>query len=250
MTFREYASTWFEEGAVRRGWKPSTVGQYRSVERRLVEHFGSYPLGAVRPRHIAAYVAEGGSTLGPSVGRDLALLHAIFKTALREELVEANPAAGAEYPAQPKRRWRILEPVDVSRTYKAFTDDQARTNLLVLTGTCRSELIALRWRDVDLVESILRIRDSKSEDGVRSIAISVTLAEELWQHRRRSHYQGADEFVFCTRSAEPLTPRSASSRRWTRRSRQRESMAMSVRSTTCGTRRSRTMQLPEPTPSP
>jgi integrase len=33
--------------------------------------------------------------------------------------------------------------------------------------------------------------------GFAPIAISGTLAEELWQHRRRSHFQGDDELVFC-----------------------------------------------------
>jgi hypothetical protein len=113
--------------------------------------------------------------------------------------VESNPAAGAERPKLPRRRWRILEPVEVSRVLKAFTDEQAKTVFLtlVLTGIRRSELQALRWGDVDLVENVIKIRDSKSEDGIRSIALSTTLAEVLWQHRRRSNFQGDDEFVFC-----------------------------------------------------
>ncbi len=82
---------------------------------------------------------------------------------------------------------------------KAFTDEQAKTVFLtlVLTGMRRSELQALRWSDVDLVDNVIKIRDSKSEDGIRSIALSTTLAEELWQHRRRSSFQGKDERVFC-----------------------------------------------------
>jgi integrase len=200
LTFGEYAGKWFAEGATRRRWKPSTVLQYRSLQRRLVEHFGPVPLGAIRPRHIAEYVAEQSGEHGPSVvNRDVALLHAIYKSAIREELVESNPAAGAERPKLPRRRWRILEPVEVARVAKAFTDEQARTVFLtlVLTGVRRSELQALRWRDVDLVDNVLRVRDSKSEDGIRSIALSKTLAEELWQHRRRSRFQGAGELVFC-----------------------------------------------------
>jgi integrase/recombinase XerC len=55
----------------------------------------------------------------------------------------------------------------------------------------------LRWRDVDLVENVLRVRDSKSESRIRSIALSAMLAESLWQHRRHSRYQGDDERVFC-----------------------------------------------------
>lgn len=200
LTFAEYAKTWFAEGVIRRRWKPSTVAQYRSLERRLVEHFGPFPLTAVRPRHIAEYVAEKSGEHGPSiVGRDVDLLHAIFKTAIKEEIVDSNPASGAERPKLPQRRWRILEPVEVTRVAKAFTGEQAKTVFLtlVLTGIRRSELQALRWRDVNLVENVIKIRDSKSEDGIRSIAISTTLAEELWQHRRRSSFQGEDERVFC-----------------------------------------------------
>ncbi|HEY1512318.1 MAG TPA: site-specific integrase, partial [Gaiellaceae bacterium] len=66
-----------------------------------------------------------------------------------------------------------------------------------LTGVRRSELQALRWADVDLVENVIRIRDSKSEDGRRSIAIPSTLAEALWQRKRSTAYQGDGELVFC-----------------------------------------------------
>jgi integrase len=118
---------------------------------------------------------------------------------MREELVEANPAVGAERPKLPPFRPQILEPVEVARVAKAFADEQARRVFLtlVLTGLRRHELQNLRWRDVDLVESVLRVRKSKSEEGIRSIALTKTLAAELWQQRRRSAFQGEDELVFC-----------------------------------------------------
>jgi len=48
---------------------------------------------------------------------------------------------------------------------------------LVLTGVRRFELQSLRWGDVDLVENVLRVVDSKTEDGIRSIALPSSLAE-------------------------------------------------------------------------
>jgi integrase len=68
---------------------------------------------------------------------------------------------------------------------------------LVLTGVRRFELLGLRWRNVDLVENVLRVEESKTEEGERSIALSPTLAEALWQQQRRSAFQGDDELVFC-----------------------------------------------------
>jgi integrase len=50
---------------------------------------------------------------------------------------------------------------------------------------------------VDLVANVLRILDSKTEDGIHSIAIPPRLGEELWQHRLNSPFQGDDELVFC-----------------------------------------------------
>jgi integrase len=198
LSFASYAETWFGEGEKRRGWKASTVDEYRSIRGRLVAYFGSMPLATIRPRDVAAFVA--GHEHGPAtISRDVSLLHAIFGTAQREELVETNPAARAERPKLPPFRPQILEPVEVARVAKAFADEQARAVFLtlVLTGMRRSELQRLRWRDVDLVESVLRVRDSKTEEGVRSIALPKTLAEELWQQRRRSDFRGDDELVFC-----------------------------------------------------
>jgi hypothetical protein len=55
----------------------------------------------------------------------------------------------------------------------------------------------LRWRDVDLVEKTLRVRDSKSEDGIRSIALSPMLVDELIDHLGRTNYNGNGELVFA-----------------------------------------------------
>ena len=86
--------------------------------------FGPMRLAAVRPTHVAKYVA--GSTLGASsVSRDLAVLHAIFDSAEREELVQSNPAKRVERPKLPRRRWRLLKPAEVPAVAAAFTDRRA-----------------------------------------------------------------------------------------------------------------------------
>jgi integrase len=200
ITFRLYAESWYEACQRRRDWRPSTVKIRRKVLDRLLEYFGPMRLGSVRPSHVAHYVASALTTYAPAtVTQDVGVLHDIFKTAKREELVDSNPVEGAERPKVPRHRWRILEPVEVARTRKALTDEQARTAflVLVLTGIRRGELQALRWRDVDLVENVLRVRDAKTEQGIRSIALPAGLAEAFWQWRRSTPYRGDDERVFC-----------------------------------------------------
>lgn len=114
LSFGTYARQWFRDGPSKRGWKPSTIRQYRSTERRLVDWLGAMPLAEIRPRHLAEFVAA--HEQGPAtIARDLALLHAIFQSAKREELVDSNPAEATERPKLPRQRWRILEPVEVAR---------------------------------------------------------------------------------------------------------------------------------------
>jgi len=200
LTFREHAERWLADGDARGQWRPNTVRAYRVQLRRFVDYFGELPLAAIRPSHVAAFIAEQSKTkAAATVNRDADVLHSIFKTAVRHELIERNPVATVERPKLPRFQPALLEPIEVARVAKAFVDEQARVVFLtlVLTGIRRSEMQALRWRDVDLVENVLRIRESKSEDGIRSIAIPPSLAEALWQHRRRSTFQGNDELVFC-----------------------------------------------------
>ena len=119
--------------------------------------------------------------------------------AVVEELLERNPAEGIPHPRSPQRKGIALKPEQVQLLARSFGDEQARIAFLtfVLTGVRRAELQALRWRDVDLIENVLRVAESKTETGLRAIALTPGLHEELWQHRRRSAFKGDDERVFC-----------------------------------------------------
>jgi integrase len=80
----------------------------------------------------------------------------------------------------------------------------------VIAGPRRGEVLGFHWPDVDLAEptgAVLRIRETwvrstkdtpKSEAGERAIPLGPWLAEELWQHRRRTSFTGDDERVFCS----------------------------------------------------
>jgi site-specific recombinase XerD len=161
---------------VKRGWKPNIVSTYVSVRYRLVEAFGGERLEATRPRDVAAYIAsltkQGyGAAI---VRRDIAVLHSIYRSAKAAELVDSNPCEGAELPRSPEFQPWILAPEEVRSILRAFTDERARVLFLTLelTGIRQHEATQLRWRDVDLVDGLLRVVKSKSKSGVRSIALS------------------------------------------------------------------------------
>jgi hypothetical protein len=97
--------------------------------------------------------------------------------------------------------------------------------------------------------AVLRVRETfvrgaedtpKSEAGERTIALGPKLAEELWQHRRRTSFAGDDERVFC----HPTKGSPLDHKRFARTLRRRLGRRVSRRrcgpSTTDGTLRLRT----------
>jgi integrase len=167
LTFTEWVDRWYAEGPVRRAWKPTTVAQYKSVTRLFKDHFGPQPLDGIRPKDIADYIREAMQTYtAKTVQQHVNILSGIFSSALAEELIDRNPVAGVERPKVRRRRWRILTPSEVGRVARAFTDERARVAYLtlILTGLRRFELQALRWGDVNLLEGVLRVAVSKSEE--------------------------------------------------------------------------------------
>jgi integrase len=196
----EYHGKRIPRRASRRTGSPSTAAQYRSIVGRLNDYFGSLAVAAIRPRHVTAYKTEALERYSAaSVSRDLSILHGILAWAVVHEHIDRNPAAGVRHPHARQRKGVVLTPAQFQLLGRSFDDALARVmfKALVLTGVRRAELLGLRWRDVDLIENRLRVEDSKTETGVRSIAIPPTLAEELWQHRRATSFQGEDERVFA-----------------------------------------------------
>jgi integrase len=209
LTFGEWADTWFQDGQTRRAWKPRTILVYRNaLEQHLRPEFGTMRLDAIRPRDVATYIRRVMNEPHPRFGRPLSakfvnlhlnLLHAVFKSAIADELVQANPVATVERPKVKRRRWRILEPTEVGRVAAGFTDDRARRVFLtlILTGLRRFELQALRWQDVNMLEGTLRVVVSKSEEGERLIAVPPTLARELEAQYQASAYRAGSDYVFA-----------------------------------------------------
>jgi integrase len=189
---------WFAEQERQRGWQATTTEVYENVLKRLIASFGKMQLGAIRPRDVAAYVAEQ-KLAAATVNRDVGILYDVMKTAKTEELIGSNPVEGANRPRVPDTDWRILKPDEVRRVAKAFTDPQARTIFLMLavTGLRKSEAQALRWRDVSLGEKRFRVVKLKSKAGRRTIAIPQILLDELERHYQRTPFKGDDDRVFC-----------------------------------------------------
>ena len=150
--------------------------------------------------------------LSPSTVRDaMKPLQVIYRTARRDDLVQASPCDGVELDRTTGKRERVATPDEAAALIEALPDaEQALWAVAFYAGLRQGELGALRWEDVDLEAGVLHVRGSwdfkhhqrvetKSTAGSgRKLAISGVLKPYLFAHlmltgRRTGLVFGRDE---------------------------------------------------------
>jgi integrase len=130
--------------------------------------------------------------------RTIGLLGGIMTYACEAGIIDANPVHGIRKPKDNVRERRlseaeyrmlgsILRGVEANGQYAIAVEI---IRLLALTGCRRSELIKLRWNEVDTEGSCLRLEDSKEGKSIRPVGLPVI---EGLQLRRETAY-GAHVF--------------------------------------------------------
>ncbi|MEU7802996.1 hypothetical protein AB0J14_35545 [Micromonospora arborensis] len=165
LTVARYLEEWMEQVAAPRV-RPNTARSYRDlIAKHLVPRLGRKRLGQLGARDVRQFLA---ALSGDGVGdRTAQLAHAVLRAALedamREEIIPRNVAklVRAPRPAGEKEQ----EPLTVQqvRTLLNSTRGHRLHALFVvfaMLGLWRSEVLGLRWEDVDLEVGVLRVRRS------------------------------------------------------------------------------------------
>jgi integrase len=166
LTTRDFALEYLRR-LEREGLRPNSIrlaqGELAYALPSLKDPKAHDPLGRMRlqevkPVHVRAAVdrvIEAGYA-PRTVARVLMRLKALFREALRLELVARNPAEAIQV-RLPKgeKAARALEPEEVARLLEAAEASRSRDMALLLrlmleTGLRRGEALALQWGDVDL----------------------------------------------------------------------------------------------------
>jgi integrase len=210
ITTAEYLERWLKD-YVLPNLSPRTAEGYESIiNRHLVPGLGKIPLTQLRPEHIQKYLSEksskgrwdGKGGLNPrTVSHHHTALHRALKIAVKWGLIPRNPADAIEPPRCQRNEVQTMDEDGVSTFLEAAKPSRYYPlfYLALYTGMRRSELLALRWSDVDFLycqvsvnRSLHRLRDGsivfrspKTTRARRSIALTPSTALVLKDHREQ-----------------------------------------------------------------
>jgi integrase len=165
-----------------------------------------------------------------TIATNLTILRVALRAAVLDGRMTTNAAALVK---RPETSARPIDPptgADLERLFAAIAGDplEAVWSLALGAGLRHGEVLALRWRDVDLAAGIVRVAGTleygsdrvgptKSRHGARELPVPPWVADALRRHHDREPgvIPAPGAWLFHTRSGRPLHARNVL-RRWHR----------------------------------
>jgi integrase len=248
LTVGEWARQWLESAAKwstkKKGTpaKESSLATWRTlIETQIDPAIGALRLSELSPDALNRFYADllvggrrdgKGGLAASSVAKIHTCIHLFLAQAVREGKADRNVAGDerVQVPGSARPVVNTWNAEEVRTFLTSVRDDRlfAAFALVLSTGLRRGELLGLAWRDIDLVNGWLNVRqellsvnfaiklsDPKSFAGRRSIALDPESVEVLRAHRLRQlkerdeldmPAQQPDDYVFAGIEGEPLHP--------------------------------------------
>ncbi|MDI6716590.1 MAG: tyrosine-type recombinase/integrase [Actinomycetota bacterium] len=220
ITFKELADKWLN---LRINTRPK---HYKSTKAHIVRFnavFGHKEVKRITQEDLETFIIslQSQGTLSPaSISRTIMILKSIFRKGIEWGYLSRNPAEAIKKPRVPKPNIEILEPSEIKKLIEA-TDEKHRCFIMfaALTGCRLSEVLALRWSDIDFASSRVFIRQTlqsgkfyepKTNLSKRVIDIPPALVKELKIHQARLAVelpQNPYDLVFPTSVGTPREER-------------------------------------------
>ncbi len=239
LSLGEWLSQWLDS-YVSMHTTPRTQESYRYIiKTHLLPALGSIPLNQLQPQHIMSHYGSALSKgrvdgKGGLSARSVLYQHRILSEALSHAVKMGHAARNVAEAVEPPRPDRAtvstLSRADIDR----FLDSARNTpyyvfySTLLYTGLRRGELLALKWRNLDLDRGMLHVVESayklgngeyvvkepKTPHSRRAVALPPSLTELLKYYREQQTDAMAklgtslteDRFVFTGPDGEPLDP--------------------------------------------
>ena len=160
LTLREYIPRWLEHQQAR--LRPHPYRRYSQILRdHVLPVIGDLRLDRIRPGHVQQ-VLDGVSAKGLAV-RSIVETRAVLSSAMRQAaawgLIVANPVSAVRPPKGERKELAVPSLPQLVALLDEARGSQWEVPLVLATttGARRSEVLALRWADIDLQRARVRI---------------------------------------------------------------------------------------------
>lgn len=167
----------------------------------LIPVFKGLYLNEITPHQIEKYKAERLKKVEPAtVNREMRCLGHMFNMAITWGHVKKNPVSEVKSLKEPPGRVRYLIQEEMKALFKTIDQLPGRSGIYLRpivvmalnTGMRKSEILNLKWKNIDLEGRKITIMKSKNNE-IRTIPINENLYHELKKVSR--HIQS--EYIFC-----------------------------------------------------
>ena len=198
--------------------KLSTQHGYKTVlAKHLLPYWRDWRLRDIGRQDVQQWVADRfRRKLGWQTVRNAwTLLSGILETAVEYGYLSMNPARGVKFPEKELKEAPVLFTAEDFVKLLEQLDEPYRTmaRLIALTGLRIGELLAVRWRCLDLEIGTLSVRESvyegkfqspKTRKSRRTMPLGPQIIVWLREHRLRAKRTESDDLVFGNRKGQPL----------------------------------------------
>ena len=203
VTLSQWLSQWLKDYA----WPnlaPRTAEGYEHMIRKyIIPNLGNHKLTDLKPEHLQQYYSERlANGLGArTVRHHHVTLHIALKTAVKRGMIIRNPADAVDPPHFTRPEMHTISEADLTKFLDAAqeTEYYPLFYLALFTGMRRSELLALRWSDVDLILCQAHVtrslhhlrtgetvfRPTKTIKSRRSVALSPSTVQVLRDYKAK-----------------------------------------------------------------
>jgi integrase len=240
QTIKDYLERWLKEYA----WPnlaPKTAEGYEHIIRRhIIPAFGNIQLTQIKPEMIQRYQADKltngrldgkGGLSAKTVNHHHITLHNALESAVKWGLLIRNPVDSVDHPHFQRHEFQVMNEDGVNHFLEMAKQGEyyALFYTALHTAMRRSELLALRWQDVDLLlcqvsvnRSLHHLRDGslvfrscKTAKSRRLIDLTPSNAIVLREHYEEQNKLRKslglsplqdDDLVFCQIDGKPLLP--------------------------------------------
>lgn len=199
VKFEDFSDTYFQLHA-KVNQRPLVIKRTAGLLNHLCMHFSGKSLAEITPQSIEQYKSERIKKVAPAtVNKELACLKCLFNKAIAWGKFNDNPVRKVKLLKEDNKRIRYLEKEEIRRLIDNCASHLKPIVIVaVFTGMRKSEILELKWKNIDIERGIIYLLETKNGER-REVIINNTVKRTLIAVLKHPF----SPYVFCEEDGKP-----------------------------------------------